>query len=217
MATNGLRQKHRQRRVAQVLDAAEALFAEQGYEATRMEEIAESAAVAPATVYNYFFTKPNLLMELAVRHVQAALPERRAFLQNLPAEPIDGIKGFERLLAEQALRHLSRDCWRVIMSAQFLEPGGRASRTGARLNNIIKRQYVRMIRTYQARGRVRAQIDPVALSDLIVGITTLDFGRFISSSTGTIEDLLRMGVPHITIILTGVVIEPKSEAAADHS
>ena len=42
-----LREKHKQRRTAQVLDAAQTLFAEQGYEATRIEEIAETASVAP--------------------------------------------------------------------------------------------------------------------------------------------------------------------------
>ena len=89
------------------------------------------------------------------------------------------------------------------MSAQFLEPGGRASRTGARLNKLIKRHYVQMLRTYQERGRLRPDVDPVALSDLIVGITTMDFGRFISGSGGTIEDLLKMGVPHLRLILTG--------------
>jgi len=209
MAVSSLRQKHRRQRETQVLDAAEALFAEQGYEATLIEEIAESASVAPATIYNYFATKPNLLMELALRHVHAALPERRAFLKDLPDAPEDGIEAFERLLAEQALRHLSRECWRIIMSAQFLEPKSRASRTGARLNNLIKQHYVHMLRTYQARGRLDPTVDPAALSDLIVGITTMNFGRFISSNGGTIDDLLRMGVEHIHLILTGLLLDPK--------
>lgn len=191
----------------QVLDAAEALFAERGYEATLIEEIAQSASVAPATVYNYFATKPNLLMQLALRHVHTVLPERRAFLRNLPADPVQGIEAFERLLAEQALRHLSRECWRVILSAQYLDPGGRASRTGARLNNLIRQHYIRLIRTYQERGRLKPDIDPPALADLIVGITTATFGRFISGTGGTIEDLLQMGVPHIHLILTGLLVE----------
>ena len=133
------------------------------------------ADVAPATVYNYFDTKPNLLMALALRHVQVAMPERRAFLKSLPEDPFDGIRAFERLLAEQALRHLSKECWRVILSAAFVDPGGRASRTGARLNTLIKRHYVRMVRTYQERGRIAPSVDPAALSDLIVGITTIGF------------------------------------------
>ena len=66
MARTSLREKHRQRRATQMLDAALTLFTERGYQATRIEEIAETASVAPATVYNYFFTKPNILMELAL-------------------------------------------------------------------------------------------------------------------------------------------------------
>lgn len=204
MAGLGLRSKHRKRRLDQVLDAAEQLFSAHGYEATRIETIAESASVAPATVYNYFSTKPNLLMALALRHVHAALPERRTYLAKLPKDPIKGILGFERLLAEQAMRHLSRECWRVILSAQYFEPGGPASRTGARLNKLIRRQYVELIKTYQHRGSLRADIDPGELSDMIVGITTFDFGRFVATSTGTVEDLIAMGVPNIRLILEGL-------------
>ncbi|MAS44256.1 transcriptional regulator, TetR family [Albimonas donghaensis] len=211
MAAGGLREKHKKRRLKQVLDAADRLFTKHGYEATRIETIADSASVAPATVYNYFSTKPNLLMELALRHVKAALPERRAYLRDLPDDIFAGVLGFERLLAEQAMRHLSRESWRVILSAQHLEPGGKASRTGARLNNLIKRHYMRLLRTYQARGVLRADVDVMALSNLIVGITTQDFSRFVASQSGTIEDLLATGVPHVRLILTGLLTE---EAAA---
>jgi AcrR family transcriptional regulator len=97
MAPKKTIQSRRERRVTKVLDAAQELFATRGYEATLVAEIAQSASVAPATIYNYFSTKPNLLMELALRHVRAALPERRAFLQSLPDDPPKGIEAFERL------------------------------------------------------------------------------------------------------------------------
>jgi AcrR family transcriptional regulator len=210
MAATKANQSPRDRRVTKVLDAAQKLFATRGYEATLVAEIAESASVAPATIYNYFSTKPNLLMELALRHVRAALPERRAFLKNLPDNPLEGIEAFERLLAEQALRHLSRECWRTMMAAQILEPRGHAARTGARLNDLIKRQYVQIIRTYQARGRLVADIDASTLSDLIVGVATMNFARFVYGSGGTIEDLLRIGLPHIALILRGLLIKKRS-------
>jgi len=62
-----------------------------------------------------------------------------------------------------------------------------------------------MVRTYQERGRIAPSVDPAALSDLIVGITTSDFGRFVSGSGETIEDLLAMGLPHIRLILAGLI------------
>jgi AcrR family transcriptional regulator len=211
MAAKKRVQSPRERRVTKVLGAAQELFTTRGYEATLVAEIAESASVAPATIYNYFSTKPNLLMELALGHVRAALPERRAFLKNLPENPLEGIEAFERLLAEQALRHLSRECWRTMMAAQILEPRGPAARTGARLNDLIKRQYVQIIRTYQARCRLAADVDPGTLSDLIVGVATMNFARFVCGPSWTIEDLLRVGLPHIALILRGLLLDKRSK------
>lgn len=208
MTGRGLRQKHKRRRIQDVLDAAQSLFNEQGYEATRIEAIADSASVAPATVYNYFATKTNLLAELTLRHVRTALPERRAYLENLPPDIVTGVLGFERLLAEQAMRHLSRECWRVILAAQHLEPGGRASRIGARLNMLIKRHYWRLLATYRDRGVLRADVDIPALANLIVGITTHDFSTFVASEHRTFDELLQSGVPHIHLILDGLVHRP---------
>jgi AcrR family transcriptional regulator len=209
-----LREKHKQRRAAQVLDAAQTLFAEQGYEATRIEEIAETASVAPATVYNYFSTKSNILMQLALRHVRAALPERRALIRNPPDDPIRGIHAFEKLLADQAMRYLSRECWRIILAAQYLEPGGRAHRTGVRLNLLIKRQYIRLLRTYQLRGRLARWVDLTTLSELIVGITTWNFAKRVSSPSMGVPELLQIGAPQIELIMAGLVIPARAKGRA---
>jgi hypothetical protein len=97
-----------------------------------------------------------------------------------------------------------------MMAAQILEPRGRAARTGARLNDLIKRQYVQIIRTYQARGRLVADVDASTLSDLIVGVATMNFARFVYGPGGTIEDLLRIGLPHIALILRGLLLDKRS-------
>lgn len=212
MAVQGLRRQHKRRRAAQVLDAAAALFADRGYEATRIEEIAERALVAPATVYNYFETKPNLLMALALRHVRAALPQRRAMIRNPHSDPLTGINMFESLLASQAMRHLSRECWRIILSAQYLEPGGLAHRTGARPNLLIKRQYVQLLRAYRAQGRLCAAVDLDDLAELIVGITTWNFAAFIASETMTVMELLERGQRQLGLVLAGLVV-PATEGA----
>ncbi len=201
-----LREKHKRLRVEQVLDAAQSLFDERGYSATRIEEIARRAAVVPGTVYNYFSTKPNILMQLALRHVEAALPERRRFMARLPSDPIDGIFAFECLLADQALRHLSRDCWRALLAAQYLEPEGPAHRTGLRLNLLIKRQYVALLSTYQPRGRIHPWVDVATLAEVIVGITTWNFSRRIASSSMSQAELLQMGWPQLRLIMEGLVI-----------
>lgn len=54
----------RQTRMA-ILDAAQELFAERGYTATTIADIANRAGVAPETVYSAFRNKPTLLKTLA--------------------------------------------------------------------------------------------------------------------------------------------------------
>ena len=207
MAQGGLRERNKQLRAEQVLDAAALLFRERGYEGTHIEAIAEQALVAPATVYNYFATKPNLLMALALRHVRASLPERRAFLSNLPEEPLQGVIAFESLLARQAMRRLSRECWRVILSAAFLEPEGPASRTGARLNTLILRHYIRLVLRDQETGKIRASVDAAALAEILLGLITQDFGNFVAAPARPIESLLDQTERHIGIVLQGVLAE----------
>lgn len=50
-----------EQRPAQILAAATSLYADQGYEATDMREVAQQAGVSVGTVYRYFASKPHVL------------------------------------------------------------------------------------------------------------------------------------------------------------
>jgi AcrR family transcriptional regulator len=201
----GLREKHRIMRTEQVLDAADTLFRDRGYEETKIEEIAELASVASATVYNYFKNKPNLLMEIALRHIRAAVPERRKFIESLPDDPMDGIIEFEKLLADQAVRHLTPECWRVVMSAQFLDTDGVAHRTAKRLDLIIRRQYVVLLENYQQKGRIRAEVDINVLCDILIGIGNAALARLVTTPSMNVDTMREIGLPHLRLVLSGVV------------
>jgi AcrR family transcriptional regulator len=67
------RTRHRQRRRDQVLSSAVELFTEQGYESTTMDEIAEHADVARATVFNHFSRKIEFVEEWGQRRRMLAV------------------------------------------------------------------------------------------------------------------------------------------------
>ncbi len=58
-----MRVKNEEKRT-QLLKAAIKLFAEKGFEQTRITEIAEMAGMAPGSVYTYFENKEDLLFQM---------------------------------------------------------------------------------------------------------------------------------------------------------
>jgi AcrR family transcriptional regulator len=66
-APTTLRQRRKQARPQELLDAALDLFVEKGFAATRAEEVAQRAGVAKGTLYLYYPSKEELLKEV-IRH-----------------------------------------------------------------------------------------------------------------------------------------------------
>lgn len=90
--TTSLRDRFKVLTSAAILDAAEGVFAEQGLQGARMEDIAARAGVSVGTLYNYFNDRPTLLAAL-----QAS--RQRQFFELLDAAlTAEGEGGFEALL-----------------------------------------------------------------------------------------------------------------------
>ena len=81
VVTVGLRERNAAHTRELLLNSALDLFVEQGYEATRMEEVAERADVGVSTLYRYFPTKDRLVVDPLALHGQMA-----AELRARPAE-----------------------------------------------------------------------------------------------------------------------------------
>jgi AcrR family transcriptional regulator len=61
------REEEKERRRAEILDAAEALYASKGWDALTMDQIARSARLSRALVYVYFRDKQDLLFAIGER------------------------------------------------------------------------------------------------------------------------------------------------------
>jgi AcrR family transcriptional regulator len=83
------RQRRKEARPQELLDAALDLFVEKGFAATRSEEVASRAGVSKGTLYLYYPSKEELLKEV-IRHN----------VVNQIAEGIEIVRGFEGSSAE---------------------------------------------------------------------------------------------------------------------
>ena len=72
----GLREKQKERRQRDILDAATRLIEAQGWENTSMEEVAAGAEVGVATVYNYFGSKVELVHAIFARYADEQITGR---------------------------------------------------------------------------------------------------------------------------------------------
>ncbi len=99
-----LRERQRERRRQNILDAAWQLIGEKGLDNTSIEEVAARAEVGPATVYNYFGSKNDLLQALLVLYIeQKRRPASRCAESS--EEACDGMAAlFERLIEGMASR-----------------------------------------------------------------------------------------------------------------
>ncbi|MGW2169300.1 TetR/AcrR family transcriptional regulator [Streptomyces sp. NPDC001705] len=81
MTGDSLRERGKARRRDAILTAAYELFAERGFDATSIADIAEAAEVSPRTVTLYFPTK----LELAMAHFNTFVDQLSAALRARPA------------------------------------------------------------------------------------------------------------------------------------
>jgi len=80
-------------RRAQILDGAAKVFAEKGYHAATTREIAEAADVSEGSIYHYFDSKEDLLIEIMGNLTVSEVSDPTGTLKNLLHLPTDDIRG----------------------------------------------------------------------------------------------------------------------------
>ena len=132
----GLRERKKQKTRWAIQEHALRLFAEQGYDATTVEQIAEAAEVSPSTFFRYFKTKEEVVSEdryddLVVTAIEAAPPDlgplatmRYALKTSLgdlkPAEYDQILQRMRLVLSVPALR--ARTMFGLLESADIFGP-----------------------------------------------------------------------------------------------
>jgi len=81
------RQERSRRMVERILDAAARIFEERGYRATTTNDVAEAARVSVGSLYQYFANKDALLVGLAERHLDEAVPRLTELDAHLRRDP----------------------------------------------------------------------------------------------------------------------------------
>jgi AcrR family transcriptional regulator len=76
----------------QILDAARELFVREGYESVSMRKIADRIEYSPATIYNYFQDKDEILDCLCEETFLRLHMDKLAALQDIKGDAVDALK-----------------------------------------------------------------------------------------------------------------------------
>lgn len=159
-----------------ILEAAQAVFGEVGFEAARMEEIARRSEVSKGTLYNFFDSKEDLLicaveeaLQQGLRTVTRAVGaapgttpglELRATLRSLLLDVLPMATGRPHVLHQQVWGLVARD------------PEARERVFGYRRDFYRAReaQLEATIREGATRGELRDDVDPAEVGQLILAV-----------------------------------------------
>jgi AcrR family transcriptional regulator len=132
MAEIGLRERSKARRRAAIIRAAYELFAERGYDATTVADIAEAAEVAPRTVAMYFPAKQDIALSRFTDGVVSLSTELR---DRQPGETLHDV--FGRWLLTSQTEPEDREMYRLARRMFAANPDLGALRT-ARMAAAIR-------------------------------------------------------------------------------
>lgn len=158
------------RRRERILETAERLVLERGFDAMTMQELASSVGIAKGSIYLEFGSKDNVLEALLAASTQRMLSTAQQQLAGSRAPSLSrGYRALAAALLDEPL-----------LCAAFLDDGGVLGEQVSRVSDGRYRERHRLvaqwIRELQGAGRLRSDVDAdslaLALSSATLGLLT---------------------------------------------
>ena len=200
----GLRERQKADRGRRILEAATALFREVGYDAARIEHIAERAGVSVGTLYNYYQNKGDILLATVGMEVEEVLAAGEAIVADPPADVAMGLQRLINQYYDHSLVYLSKEMWRTAMAISIQQPETPFSKRYTALDARLCTQVSTLIQRLQLKGVVMAGIDTAAVGAMFFNNLNMMFMEFVRDETMPLEklkdDVARQNRPLATLI-----------------
>lgn len=167
----GLREKKKAARRRRILDAAEALFQRQGFAESTVDEIAKLANVAPATVYNYYSTKGDLLLALVAEGDREVIAGSQSLIDAPSEDPVQAVCELLQRFVTKSLEQVDRKTWRQVFANSLLQAGSDLSLGMSALNQAFSTQVERLLERLKDCGRLAENCDTATAADILFGVS----------------------------------------------
>jgi AcrR family transcriptional regulator len=188
----GLRNRQKTDRTNRIITAATNLFRVHGYEAVKMDAIAEKAELSIGTIYNYYQNKGDLLLAIVVTEVNMVLKQGAELVDNPPLHVGDAVDKLSEIYIDNALVYLNKEVWRLAMSISIQQPLSPLGITYVDLDNALMAQTCALFAKLQALGLVHAHIDTVAVGELHFNNANNMFINYVKNDTMKVLEMRNM-------------------------
>ena len=192
----------KERRRISMMQIAADLFRTNGYEATRMEDIAAVADVVPATVYNHFKTKGDLLLAIGAEVAAETDVRAREFFQNLVEHPLFAATAYVMLLTRDSLEQLDHVTWRHHLGLTTSGLDASLIQATQLFQNSIQLSLERLIVAGQERGELPLSWDVRHRAELCYRIYRSRFAELVAGDDVDFEEFERRIMRDYMILLS---------------
>ncbi|MBF9029452.1 TetR family transcriptional regulator [Rhodobacterales bacterium HKCCE3408] len=184
-----LRERQKADREQRILGAALRKFRADGYKAVRIEDLAEEAEVSVGTVYNYYGSKGDILIAAVTLEVEEVLADGQAIVDDPPADPCDALLALTFCYYDHSLNYLTKEMWRTAMALSIEAPRTPNGLNYSALDRRLAAQVSDLVARFQAQGRVRGDLDPRAIGQVLFNNLNQMFVEFVKDDAMTLERL----------------------------
>jgi len=154
-----------ERRIADIMSAAKAVFTEKGYNEALISDIAERAGVVEGSIYRFFTNKRELLIRVIEHWYEEMLARDE--------QQFKGVRGFSnqiRFIVHHHLMSIRREpaLSRLVLQELRPDPGYRNTRV-FQMNQAYVHRVVDVIKAAVAAGEFRSTASPTLVRDMIYG------------------------------------------------
>jgi AcrR family transcriptional regulator len=188
----GLRAKQKFARNNRILEAASALFRKSGYEAAKIEAIAEASDVSAGTIYNYYKNKGDLLVAIVSMEVNEVLQAGEALLEHPPLDAVKALNALVDIYYKHSLVYLSKEMWRVAISISTQQSSSPFGIAYSELDDALVQQTCAVIEKLQALKLLRSDVDAKLIGQVVFNNLNMMFMGFIKDEEMQLQKLRRL-------------------------
>jgi AcrR family transcriptional regulator len=159
----------------QILAAAQEIFAEQGFEAARMDDVARRARVSKGTLYNYFDSKEDLLIHAVIAAMEEWRDRIAAAVNPNEQQPVRAVEEVLRALIVDAIpgitsqyHSLRNQAWGVM--ARNPEARQRLFDANQAFYRDREQEFETAVEAGARAGDFRSDLDPAEVSLLLQAV-----------------------------------------------